>query len=376
MRVVIVGGGIIGASIAWNLAQRGVRSTVIEAGPVAGAATGRGFGWINASFHLDPAHYRLRVAAMEAWRRVENALGREAVSWPGCLNWELEGAALEAEHDKMKTLGYPFEIVEKLAFMAMEPALVDAPEAALFYPSEGAVDGPAMARAMLASAEARVMSGVRVAAIEEAAGRVTGVTLSAGRIPADAVVVAAGMGAPALLAPLGVPLPMMRRPGLLLRTRPVAPVIGHILASPRQELRQDAAGRILAPTAASHQCDDTETVVERPDALADQALARLRRMLPGIALDWEEVVLAERPVPGDGRPVMGPVKAAGGPEGLYLAVMHSGATLAALAGELAAQEIVAGDDAALLAPYRVERFARGGDLAPDGGRPGRAGIPV
>ena len=75
-------------------------------------------------------------------------------------------------------------------------------------------------------------------------------------------------------------------------------------------------------------------------------------MLPGVRLDWEEAVLAERPVPGDGLPAMG----FAGPEGLYLAVMHSGATLGALAGELAAVEVM-GETAEVLAPYRVTRFA-------------------
>ena len=351
MRVVIIGGGIIGASIAWHLARRGVQSTVVEAGPLAGAATGRGFGWINANFFLDEAHFHLRMAAMEAWRRVEAQLESGAVAWPGCLCWEDEGAALDAQHDRLKDLGYSVEIVEKDEISKLEPGLASAPERALWFGDEGAVDGPAMVRAMLAAAQARVITGVAVDAIETKSGNVNGVRLSAGRLPADAVVVAAGMGAAPLLAPLGVSLPMLSRPGLMLRTRPVAPVIRHILASPTQELRQEASGRILAPTSANHQCDETDTVVERPDALADQALARVRRMLPGVALDWEEVMIADRPVPGDGAPVMGRA----GPEGLYLAVMHSGATLGALAGELVSRELT-GTPSEQLAAYRPRRF--------------------
>lgn len=362
MRVVIVGGGIIGAAIAWALARRGVLATVVEAGPVAGGASGRGFGWINAGFHQDVAHYRLRLAAMEAWRRLAPDLPEDALSWPGTLWWEEEGDGFDAFHALLRELGYAVEEIDRAGFSALEPGLAAAPERALRLPAEGAVELGVAVPALLAAAGgragARVLSGTRACAIETRAGRVSGVVLEAGRLPADAVVVAAGIGSAALVEPLGVNLPMLSRPGILLRTAPLAPAIRHILVSPRQELRQDAAGRILAPTAARHQCDETETLVERPDALADQALARIRRMLPGVAMEWREAVLAQRPVPGDGLPVMG----AAGPEGLTLAVMHSGATLGALAGEVVAGEVmgeVTGDGAALLAPYRPGRFAGG-----------------
>lgn len=65
----------------------------------------------------------------------------------------------------------------------------------------------------------------------------------------------------------------------------------------------------------------------------------------------QEALRAFRPVPADGLPVMGEAA-----DGLYLAVMHSGATLAALAGELAAREILGGSAEPLLAPYRPGRF--------------------
>ena len=66
----------------------------LEAAGVAGmGATGQSFGWINASFHADEAHFRLRQAGMEAWRRIEGV----SVDWQGCLCWEHQGAALEAQ---------------------------------------------------------------------------------------------------------------------------------------------------------------------------------------------------------------------------------------------------------------------------------------
>ena len=67
---------------------------------------------------------------------------------------------------------------------------------------------------------------------------------------------------------------------------------------------------------------------------------------------WSMVALASRPVPADGLPCVGAV----GPEGLYLAVMHSGATLAAGIAEALAAEILEGKAAELLDPFRPARF--------------------
>jgi len=61
-----------------------------------------------------------------------------------------------------------------------------------------------------------------------------------------------------------------------------------------------------------------------------------------------------RPMPEDGFPAVGFVP---GPEGLYVAVMHSGVTLAPAIGRFAAEEILDGARIDLLAPYRPSRFA-------------------
>ena len=80
MKVVIIGGGIIGAALAHNLLRAGADVTVIAVGI---GATGASFGWINASFYLDAAHFRLRAAGLEAWRRLDLP-----VNWSGALCWE------------------------------------------------------------------------------------------------------------------------------------------------------------------------------------------------------------------------------------------------------------------------------------------------
>ncbi|MCI5040779.1 MAG: hypothetical protein MRY81_13975 [Donghicola eburneus] len=96
----------------------------------------------------------------------------------------------------------------------------------------------------------------------------------------------------------------------------------------------------------------SEQVDQSGEDLARETASCLGRLVGRPELRWSMVALASRPVPADGLPCVGAV----GPEGLYLAVMHSGATLAAGIGEALAAEILEGKAAELLDPFRPARF--------------------
>jgi glycine/D-amino acid oxidase-like deaminating enzyme len=351
MKVVVIGAGIIGAAIAFGLTRRGASVVVIDRQGVGGEATARTFGWINASFYHDDHHHRMRAEAIAAWHRTEAALGADLVDWCGALCWEEQGAALAAQAARLSALGYRAEVVDGAEVARREPALAMVPEAALWLPQEGVLEEGAAAR-LLAASGARVIAGVTVTGIDATGGQVRAVQTDAGDIAADQVVIAAGAGASALMTRLGVPFTMPPRPGLILRSAPLPPMLRHVLVTPEGEIRQDRAGRITMPAAVGHQEDASDRIEGGIAALADAAMARLRRILPD-AGDWEEAAVGWRPVPADGLPAIGAV----GPKGAYLAVMHSGVTLAALVGEAVVEEIIDGRLRNDLGPYRPQRFA-------------------
>lgn len=352
---VIIGAGILGCSLARGLAAAGEAVTVLEADQVGQAASGRSFGWINASFHADEAHFRLRAEGIAAWHRLEAERGALPITWNGSLCWEEQGAALLAQQEALTTLGYAAERLNKEALARRLPGLVGLPEEALFFAQEGIAETGRLTRVLADDAAklgARFVSGVTVSGVQLNKGQVKSVRTAQGDVPADRVIVAAGVGSLALARGFGVALPMLSRPGLILTTVPVAPVLDTVLVTPEGEIRQLPDGRIMMPTSAGHQGDATEAITESPVALAEAALDRIRRYFPSEDLRLQEVALAQRPVPGDGLPVVG----AAGPEGLYVCTMHSGVTLAAIVAELAVRELLAGEQADLLAPYRVARF--------------------
>ena len=135
---------------------------------------------------------------------------------------------------------------------------------------------------------------------------------------------------------------------MLLHTKPVPWRLNHIIVTPHQEIRQDAAGHILAPAVANHQADAAESVAD-PHALIDATLHRLAALF-GAHVEMDRFVIGYRPVPADGLPVVGQVQA-----GLSLAVMHSGVTLAAGVAEALSAEVTGQGESAILAGFRPER---------------------
>ena len=358
MQVVIIGAGIVGASLSFALSQLGATVTVIDANGPASGATGQSFGWVNASFYADKAHFALRAEGIASYRRLGRVLNTRSIAWSGCLCWEETGEAFDNQANDLTTLGYNVKKVSGAEFRSLEPH-VDAPKRALHFKDEAAVDAVELTADLLAASNARLIIGCRVEGIETKNGKAVGVRIIGGTVPADRVIVAGGTGSAALLAQRGGELPMLSRPGLIMRSKPVAQILNHVLVAPQQELRQLPSGHILAPTIASHQSDDSEQVEARPDMLADMALKRLNALMPFSDLEWEQVSLAQRPVPQDGMPVVG----ACGPDGMFAAVMHSGVTLAPIVAEILAQEVIgqtlSGQHAELISRYRPDRFQSG-----------------
>ena len=341
--IAVVGAGIIGASIAWHLAEIGTRVTVLDAQEPGGIATRLSWAWINASFGNPEPYFRLRRQSMQEWHRLAAAIPEIRLSWVGSLFWGRPAAELEAFATEHADWGYGVRRVSGAEATAIEPHLVSPPELAIHVAEEGVVEPLATTQALLAAAKqqgATVIGHRRVHALIRTGNRVTGVETDSGRLMADDVVVASGVGSAGLLATAGVSLPMQTAPGLVVATAPHPPVLNGLLITPMMELRQTAEGRLLAVGSSD----------ERPSDLFDD----MRRMIDtGASLSQDFDAIAYRPIPQDGFPAVGRVA---GTDGLYAAVTHSGVTLAPALGRFAAEELLTGQRNPLLAPYGVDRF--------------------
>jgi glycine/D-amino acid oxidase-like deaminating enzyme len=138
-KVLVIGAGIIGASIAWHLARLNARVSVVDAAEPGGIATRNSWAWINASWGHPEPYFRLRVCAMEEWRRLERELADIRVAWTGSLNWELPAGRLEAFAARHAAWGYDIRCVGGAEARRIEPSLADPPVLAVHAPREGAM---------------------------------------------------------------------------------------------------------------------------------------------------------------------------------------------------------------------------------------------
>ena len=351
-KIVVVGAGIIGASIAWHLAKAGAAVTVVEAGEPGGIATPASFAWINAGAGNPRAYFDLRIRSMAEWRRLADAVPGLRPNWCGGLCWDLDRDALEAFAVEHGGWGYGIHRVVRAEAALLEPNIAEPPDRALHVVEEGAVEPRAAALALLADAKrlgARLVAGSSVTALAQEHGRTIGVVTADGRLDADEVVLAAGAATSALAFSAGIDLPLVAPPGLLVHSHPHAKLLNGLVLMPNLHLRQTGDGRIVmgADFGGADPGDD-------PLGVAHDLFAKGRAALLGAdQLRFNHFTIGYRPTPADRLPVVGRT---GGPGSPYLAVMHSGITLAPAVGRFAAEELLTGRRDPLLLSYAPARF--------------------
>ncbi|KAI0010872.1 glycine/D-amino acid oxidase, deaminating [Xylariaceae sp. FL0662B] len=349
--VVVVGAGIVGASLAYHLTKKGAKVTVV-APDVGGVATPNSFAWLNASWGNPRFYFDLRRRSMAAWKQLASELPDLPVQWCGSLTWDLPPDRLEAYLRQHASWGYDLRGVERSAIQAREPALEAGciPDWALEAAEEGAVEPVAAARLMIADAEARGAS-VLTAAVTgfiRRDDRIAGVVTAAGPLEADHVVLAAGTGSVPLCASVGITLPVGSRPGLLVHSRPTERRLRGLVMATKLHVRQTADGRVIAGSGFAGGDPGAD-----PAATARELFDRVKGILrESDALEMEFFTVGHRPTPEDGLPILGP----SGLRGLTLAVMHSGVTLAPIVGSLLADQIVAGKSDPALSDFALSRF--------------------
>ena len=352
--IIVVGAGIIGASISWHLAKAGAEVTVLDAGEPGGVATRNSWAWINATWGNPETYFRLRVRSMEEWRRIDREVPGMDVRWCGGLLWDLPPGQLEAYAVEHSSWGYGIRRIDRKEVLRIEPNIKKPPDFALHVAQEGKVEPLAAALAFLAGAEAmgvKVLRKAHVKWLEEKNGRVIGVCTDEGVLHADEVVIAAGVGARTLLESIDIALGFTVPSGLLVHSKPMDEVLHGLVMSPDLHVRQTSEGRLVAGIdfAGSFQEEDLQN-----------AAAALYKSVQGMVAGAENVAmdfhtLGFKPTPADGFPMIGRPQ---NREGLYLTVMHSGITLAPAVGLFATDELLEGRRDPLIAPYHPDRLLK------------------
>ena len=366
LKVTVVGAGIVGAAIAFHLSRLGVNVTVLEAETPGAGASGHSFAWIN-SFGKEPRHYHdLNRRSMDTWDRFARLLDAEVgLKWGGHLTWasnEEQAEGLREQVQRVQSWGYNARMVDEKFIKSLEPGLEPGDvAAAAFTANEGHVLPPRVAEICMDRVRlngGRVHMNRKVTGIQTTSGGATIVETTGGPIECDVVALCAGLGNTELAAFVGIDLPQQVSPGVVIKTDPQPIILRSVAAlycppisDGQQEIhvRQDIDGVLMIGEGSqeSMALDDSQSH-------ADDLLSRATHYMP--ALNGARAIplpVGYRPLPMDDLPVVGFAKQA---PSVYVALMHSGVTLAPLIGELAATEIASGAKMDVLEPYRLERF--------------------
>ena len=393
--IVVVGGGIIGAACAFELAGRGASVTLLEKDELAAGASGRNLGYLDTS--KDPVLAPLARRSLERYAEIsadpptpffldDEPIGTLAVTieqdelddlraWAASA--EAVGVRVERVDDRLR------ELEPELSPDVLEAYLLD--EGHRVDPLALTVCLGALAR----GAGATIRHHAPARRLVAQGDRVTGVVTDDGVVGADTVVLAAGPWSPAIARPLGVSLPIAAARGWLVQAAPERPLFGHWIQSGARRLlagREPATasepgelrlsmrefgeagetrdvspmiqpapdGSVLTGTSREPSFAADPFDLEVPRIVAAQAA----RLVPALAdapvlSTWSGV----RPVSPDERPMLGWVR-----EGLFVATGHGseGVILGAGTAELVAALVLGAEPPLDPAPFDPARFDREG----------------
>ncbi|WP_458207672.1 NAD(P)/FAD-dependent oxidoreductase [Haladaptatus sp. NG-SE-30] len=231
MRVVVVGGGIVGCASAYYLADRGAEVVVCERSNVGAGSTERSAGGIRAQFST-PVNVALSQASMQVWNRFEAAFDTDiAYRRSGYLFLAREEATAEGFADTVSMQneqGVPSELLTPAEAREHCPGLRDEEfRAATYSPTDGFAD-PHLALQGFARAAreagAEIRTGVEVTNVRREEGAVVGVETTENRIAADFVVNATGPWAQRVAELAGIDLPVAPERRQIAVVEPETPV--------------------------------------------------------------------------------------------------------------------------------------------------------
>ena len=225
--VVIVGGGIVGASAALYLARKGVAVALCEKGHIAGEQSSRNWGWVRKA-RRDPREIPLIVESLRLWEGMNEQVQGET-------GFRRTGIVFAAESDEDVTryenwLGHarPYQIDARLVsgseLDSVMPGAGKRWKAALYCASDGRAEPQKAAPAIAAAARregAAILTNCAVRGVERSGGSVSAVITERGRIACGTVVVAAGAWSRRFLKDLDLTLPQLKVRSSVMRTAPL-----------------------------------------------------------------------------------------------------------------------------------------------------------
>lgn len=376
---VIIGGGLIGTSIAFRLGSKLKKVILLEEKDIGGQTSGACDKAVFLQSKQPGYPIRLAKASREIYEHLE-----EELDYPFEFKQSGGMVVIESEAhlpfmkdfvERQATAGIEVELLDKKATLEHQPNLANHMVGATYSKEDAEVNPLLLTQAFAYGARREgvdIRTGTKVVQIHQENGEITGVTTTNGRIATDLVIHAAGPFANELMEPLDVSLPIKPRRGVILITEKSAPLVrGSMLCSQYimakhltgdntsappygigMSLGQTESGNLLIGGSREFVGFDRDVKTDIMTEIARHAT----RIVPALKnRRLIRTMTGFRPYTGDGLPIIDRVANV---DGLILAVGHEGdgIALAPITGKLVA-DLVEGKQNPLLAPLSLERFS-------------------
>ena len=369
--VLIIGGGCHGASLAFHLAQKGVKATVLERKTIASGATGRSSGLVR-------MHYDLELESRLAWESFKYFYNwREMVG--GACGFERTGFIQIVDEKSVEQLKENVEMHQQIGISSFLITAADvkrlAPymknddfEFAAYEPESGHADAYSVTNQFLIQARAKgakLMQGCEVTAIHVSGGKVSGVSTNQGEFSAPVIVNAAGPWAAPVAQMVGLEIPVTtwRHDTMFIKRPPMIGPSHPTVIDNNNEMyfRPETGGLTLVGL------EDGNPIGESPDSFTDKSQAgfverAIERICQRIPMMEQGAVHSHHGgydgLTPDQRAIVGPA----GPEGFYLQCGMSGTgfKIAPAIGACMAELIVDGEAKTIdISPFYFRRFEAG-----------------
>lgn len=357
----VIGGGVVGLSVAYGLAKAGERVELLDGADDAFRAARGNFGlvWVQGKGHANADYARWTMAAAKEWPTLSaELLARTgidvALRQVGGLNLCLDEAELKESADELKSIGqalqidYPYEVLDQQQVRALMSQIGPDVVGATYCPMDGDVNPLRLLQALVSAFEAVdgiYLSGLTVQNIEKRAGKFEVKTANSTHT-ATKIVLAAGLGNRALAPMVGLRAPVTPNRGQIAVTERLQPFLTH----PTLQLRQTDEGSMQIGYTNEDVGLNDETSLSQLSGITDRAMRYFPLLRDvNIVRTWG----ALRVMSPDGYPIYQESSAC---PGAFVLTCHSGITLASKhAGEIA-HWVMGGTKPSAIAGFHAERF--------------------
>lgn len=226
--VVVIGGGIIGAATALELAEQKVSVALCEKGGIGHEQSSRNWGWVRLS-RRDPREIPLMVEALKIWQTLDSRLaadtGYQRAGIVFTCHSEKEVAESQRWCQSISDYAFSTHMLDNRQFQQRFPATPVVPLGAMYAPEDGRAEPQKVAPALAEAARrhgAAILTECAVRGIETSAGRVSAVITERGAIACQSVVLAGGAWSGLFAGRFGLRLPQLKVMNSVLRTAPLA----------------------------------------------------------------------------------------------------------------------------------------------------------